>query len=57
VIHAGVFAREIRQQIKDPAVIEIAENAIGSIDQFIDSTDVLAQTRYYERLKTMYLGD
>jgi hypothetical protein len=54
VIHADIFAQEIKKQIKDKAVIEIAGSNIGSIDQFIDSTDVLEQPTYFERLKVMY---
>ncbi len=56
VIHGEIFAQEIKQQIKDKAVIEIANRNIGSIDQFIDSTDVLEQPSYFERLKIMYKG-
>lgn len=54
VIHADVFAEEIKNQIKDNAVIKIAESNFGSIDQFIDSTDVLERAKYFERLKIMY---
>jgi hypothetical protein len=54
VIHADIFAQEIKKQIKDKVLIEIAKSNIGAIDQFIDSTDVLEQPTYFERLKMMY---
>jgi len=54
VINADVFAQEIKKQIKDKVVIKIADSNIGSIDQFVDSTDVLGQSTYSERLKIMY---
>jgi hypothetical protein len=56
VIHADRFAQEIKKQIKDEVIIGIAKRNFGSVDQFVDSTDVLEQPEYFERLKSMYSG-
>ncbi len=53
IIHADNFSKEIKKQIKDKEVQKIAKSNIGSIDQFVDSTDILAHDDY-DRLKIMY---
>jgi len=52
VIHGDHFAAAIKAQIHDEAVKSIPVN-IGSIDQFSDSTDLLANTER-RRLKILY---
>lgn len=51
VINGGLFASEIRKQIKDPAVKSIKLN-IGSINQFSDSTDIFRTTT--QKFKSIY---
>ena len=53
VIQAGEFADAIRDQIKDERVRNLPE-AIGSIDQFVDSTDVLSNAWLRRRAKAIY---
>jgi len=53
VIHSERFADEIRKGIKDQEVRKI-EIPIGSIDQFIDSTNVMDKPQLYRKLRTMY---
>lgn len=53
VIHGDVFASSIRKAIRDPKVKSIRPN-VGSIDQFIDSTDVLQQLSLVRRLGVVY---
>lgn len=53
IIHGDNFCKEIKKQIKDTEVMKIAQSNIGSIDQFVDSTDVLSHDEY-TRLKAMY---
>ena len=52
-IHADRFADAIRHQIKDERVRNLPD-AIGSIDQFVDSTDVLSNTALRRRTKAIY---
>lgn len=49
VIHGEVFAGSIRAAIRDDKVKRFPPN-FGSVDQFIDSTDVLQQLRLLRRL-------
>lgn len=49
VIHGDAFARAINETIKDPKLKRLTPN-IGSIDQFIDSHDVLQQVSLVRRL-------
>jgi hypothetical protein len=49
VIHGDSFASSIREAIRDPAVKRLTPN-IGSVDQFIDSHDVLQQVSLVRRL-------
>ena len=49
VIHASRFVEAIRSEILDPEVLALPAN-VGSVDQFIDSTDAL---RYLDRLKAV----
>jgi hypothetical protein len=49
VIHGDTFASSIKEAIRDPEVKRLEAN-IGSIDQFIDSTDVLQQLQVVRRL-------
>jgi hypothetical protein len=51
VINAARFASSIKQAIKDPELKRITPN-IGSIDQFIDSHDVLQQVSLVRQLGT-----
>jgi hypothetical protein len=53
VIHAGRFADAIRNEIKDERVRRLPE-AIGSVNQFVDSTDVLERPLLRRQLKAMY---
>ena len=47
---------EIRKAIKDQEVRKI-KVSIGSIDQFVDSTDIMTEPRLYRRLRTMFVDD
>jgi hypothetical protein len=53
VIHGDAFASCIKEAIRDPKVKSITPN-VGSIDQFIDSTDVLQQLSVVRRLRVVY---
>jgi hypothetical protein len=55
VIQAGDFADAIRDQIRDERVRDLPE-AIGSVDQFVDSTDVLSNTAVRRQAKAIYGG-
>ena len=55
VMHAWRFADAIRDRIEDERVRRLPE-AIGSIDQFVDSTDVLTSPALRRRLKAIYGG-
>jgi Domain of unknown function (DUF4037) len=59
VIHlGGGFAGEIRNQIADPEVKRIAgQRLIGSIDQWSDSTDLLADASWRPILRGLYARD
>jgi hypothetical protein len=50
VIHADRFVDAIRAVIKSEEVLALPEH-LGSIDQFVDSTDAL---RYLERFRAIY---
>ena len=53
VIHGDAFASAIREAIRDPKVKSITPN-VGSIDQFVDSTDVLEQLSIVRRIGVVY---
>ncbi|MGH3145223.1 MAG: DUF4037 domain-containing protein [Rubrobacter sp.] len=53
VIHADRFARAIEAAIEDPEV-GVLRARFGSVDQFVDSTDVLSRPAVYGRLRAMY---
>jgi len=53
VIHGDSFAGAIREAIRDPKVKRLTAN-IGSIDQFIDSHDVIQQPSVGRRLGVVY---
>ena len=53
VIHGERFADAIRAAIIDKEILALPEN-LGGIDQFVDSTDVLAHPRRSGQLKLMY---
>ncbi|HEX2281860.1 MAG TPA: DUF4037 domain-containing protein [Thermomicrobiales bacterium] len=53
IIEAGRFADAVRDQIKDERVRNLPE-AIGSIDQFVDSTDVLSNAMVRRRAMAIY---
>jgi hypothetical protein len=55
VIQAGEFADAIRNQIHDERVRNLPE-AIGSIDQFVDSTDVLSNTAVRRQARAIHGG-
>ena len=56
VIHVqGNFASAICERITDPAVKRLAERRlIGSVDQFSDSTDIVAETNWRTILRAFY---
>jgi hypothetical protein len=52
--HAG-FASSLRERIEDPDVRAIAaRRAIGGVDVFSDSTDLLADARWYPEVRGFY---
>lgn len=53
VIHGEHFANAIKDRIQDENVKRIPVN-IGSVDQFSDSTDLLANASLRQRLETLY---
>lgn len=53
VLHAERFAEAIWATIRDPAVLALPPY-IGSIDQFVDSTDLLTHDERRDRLKSVY---
>ena len=53
VIHGDAFASQIREAIRDRKVKSIPPN-VGSIDQFVDSTDVLQDLSMVRRLGVVY---
>ncbi len=55
IIHADRFADALRGLIQDERVRNLPE-AMGSIDQFVDSTDVLSNTAVRQRAKGIYGG-
>jgi len=52
VIMAGRFAGALRATITDPLLGSLP--LIGSVDQFVDSTDVLERPELCRRLATLY---
>lgn len=55
VIHGGVFASALLEQIQDAGVKRLAAlPLIGSIDLFSDSTDMLERVGLREKLKALY---
>jgi hypothetical protein len=54
VIHADRFAEAINQSIADEEVKKVAKRSIGSIDQFIDCTDVLENPALCKKLAVLY---
>jgi hypothetical protein len=53
VIHSERFANEIRMAIKEDEVRKIRVS-IGSIDQFVDCTDIMNEPQLYRKLRTMF---
>ena len=53
VIHSERFADAIRETIRDPEVQRIT-TPIGSIDQFIDCTEIMTNPQLYGKLRMMY---
>ena len=53
IIRADEFAKAIREEIKDENVLNLPE-FLGSIDQYVDSTDVLSYTNRYRRFWSLY---
>ncbi len=52
VIHGGSYVEAIMAQIQDPTVKNIPD-AIGSINQFVDSTDVLTNLSLTKKMKLL----
>lgn len=55
VIQASRFAEAIRATITDPAILALPTH-LGSIDQFVDSTDVLSYPAQFNQAKAWYNG-
>jgi Domain of unknown function (DUF4037) len=53
VIHGDVFSAAITEQITDEAVKSLPL-ALGGVDEFVHSTDVLAYPDRYRKLKALY---
>ncbi len=53
VIDGERFSRAIRAQLTDPEVLRLPPD-VGSVDQFVDATDVLAQGERRARLRAVY---
>ena len=53
VIHGDRFADAIRARIRDPRVLALPPD-VGSVDQFVDATDVLSYPERRRRLKAVY---
>jgi hypothetical protein len=53
VLHADRFADALRRAIVDEPVRSLPAR-LGSVDQFVDSTDVLDHLARLDRLKAMY---
>jgi Domain of unknown function (DUF4037) len=53
VIHGDTFASSIKGAIKDPKMKRITTN-VGSIDQFVDSHDLIQQVSLVRRLGVVY---
>ncbi len=54
VIHAERFANEITKAVKDPDVRKI-KASIGSIDQFVDSTEIMSEPQLYRKLRSLFV--
>ena len=58
VIHGDEFSGAIKAEIKDPEVQRIAaKTTIGSIDQFSDSTDLIAYAGLRQHLVSLYADE
>jgi hypothetical protein len=53
IIRADDYAETIQNEIKDEEV-KILPPYLGGIDQYVDSTDVLAYTKKFRRFWSMY---
>jgi hypothetical protein len=53
VIHGDRFAEALSAGIRDPAVRALPRH-VGSLDQWADSTDVLSDPDWYDRLRPLY---
>jgi Domain of unknown function (DUF4037) len=53
VIHADRFARAAEQAMRDP-VLRSLPPRIGSVNQWVDATDVLERSRILQRLRSAY---
>ncbi len=56
VIHGGNYVEAIMAQIQDPVVKNIP-GAIGSISQFVDSTDVLTNLALTKKWQALFLEE
>ena len=55
IIETGRFADALRDQIQDERVRNLPD-AVGSIDQFVDSTDILSNAALRRQAKAIYLS-
>ena len=53
VIHAGAFADALREAIKDESVLALPPY-LGSIDQYVDSTDILSHAAQFASFQSLY---
>jgi len=53
VIHGDVFANELKNKIKDPAIKKISA-AIGSVNQLSNTVDLLENDKLLKKLKVLY---
>ena len=53
VVHGDRFAEAIKAQIQDPTVKKIPV-AVGSINQFVDSTDILSNPFLTKKFQTLF---
>jgi hypothetical protein len=54
VIHSGLFADALLAAVKDP-VVRALPARVGSINQFVDSTDVSENLHHCRRLRAVYM--
>lgn len=55
LVHAGQFSEVLLQEVQSEQVRRLPPN-IGSVNQFVDSTDVTENIKLCQRLKNLYLS-